>query len=421
MTDTQPHPDPADAARKALDAATGTAHDAQQASVAAAVRFAATVVRNVFPDAKRIELDDSDQGDWLIALSIDGDCEATYHKDVDDDLSWAASCIYDAHRDAAADVGLCAVTRRPEDQGRSLSRLPGADLYIDIEKALALTPPAPAWTPINDYPGDQRLDPLPGLPGHFAEVGTTADGQWSWTVAAITDDGTEDLTEGYVGTEDAAKAAALAWAPPVKADTQPEEDVRGCSCGMADYGAPGHDHDAEDEAFEAARRVPRTCVLTGDADPDDCTTHAHEDDAECVDCGAPCRSLCICVDTPTAEDADLDPADNDVATRFLLVELPLDASGADPEGEHDRLQSDVAAFLHDDPALVGTVRVSQVFPGHVVEPSATVEHDTLRAMLVAADNVANDPGSTDGDVIATWLAVLEAALTRWPGVADADE
>jgi len=25
--------------------------------------------------------------------------------------------------------------------------------------------------------------------------------------------------------------------------TQDEEDVRGCSCGMADYGAPGHDHD----------------------------------------------------------------------------------------------------------------------------------------------------------------------------------
>lgn len=25
------------------------------------------------------------------------------------------------------------------------------------------------------------------------------------------------------------------------ADHEPEEDVRGCSCGMADYGAPGHD------------------------------------------------------------------------------------------------------------------------------------------------------------------------------------
>ena len=26
-----------------------------------------------------------------------------------------------------------------------------------------------------------------------------------------------------------------------------EKDVRGCSCGMADYGAPGHDHDPKED------------------------------------------------------------------------------------------------------------------------------------------------------------------------------
>lgn len=118
-------------ARQALDDAIGKAISGQEECVVAAVRFIALRVREVFPDAKRVELDDSDQGDWLIAMSIDGDVEATFHEDLEDDLSWATSNMVDSHREAAKDKGL-----KTRAEGRSLTRSSGGDLYIDIEEAL---------------------------------------------------------------------------------------------------------------------------------------------------------------------------------------------------------------------------------------------------------------------------------------------
>jgi hypothetical protein len=127
----EPQGDAIDRARAALDAATGKSYDAQQASVVAAVKFAALIVRHIFPDAKTIEFEDSDQGDWLSPYAIDGYRENVDNRHLTNDLEWAASCIYDAHRDAAEGMGL-----KTRAEGRTLTRSSGDDLYIDIEEAL---------------------------------------------------------------------------------------------------------------------------------------------------------------------------------------------------------------------------------------------------------------------------------------------
>lgn len=63
----------------------------------------------------------------------------------------------------------------------------------------------------------------------------TAGNPWTACLYDISDDGEsgEMLASGVGATPQAAVADLLSdWA---------EEGVRGCSCGMADYGAPGHD------------------------------------------------------------------------------------------------------------------------------------------------------------------------------------
>jgi len=81
-----------------------------------------------------------------------------------------------------------------------------------------------AWQPINEHPGDQRLDRLPTSPdtpdvSYFAEVGRETDG-WSWTVIAVTDDGSADVDSGHADTESGAKAHAESWTP-AQADPAP--------------------------------------------------------------------------------------------------------------------------------------------------------------------------------------------------------
>lgn len=71
------------------------------------------------------------------------------------------------------------------------------------------------WLPINDYPGDQRYDAIPGTPdfSYWGEVGTT-EGGWTWTIVRTDDHGsTVDVDGGTVATEAEAKAKVEGWTP----------------------------------------------------------------------------------------------------------------------------------------------------------------------------------------------------------------
>lgn len=106
--------------REALSAATQASIDATDREIEAAIKFIAAIVREEIPDAKRVNLEHSDQGDWLTCTDIDGEEEP---EALWDDLSWATSCLY---------------TTRELDEYDALH----ADgrpyrYYIDIEEALA--------------------------------------------------------------------------------------------------------------------------------------------------------------------------------------------------------------------------------------------------------------------------------------------
>ena len=116
--------------QRQLDLATERAVTAAEDSVKAAVLLLAYGARECIPEAKRINLSESDQGEWLWVDSID-DIDG-----VNDDEGYltfegayghAASCLYVPHLDASpylhADLDADGT-----DNGR---------YYIDIQEALA--------------------------------------------------------------------------------------------------------------------------------------------------------------------------------------------------------------------------------------------------------------------------------------------
>lgn len=71
------------------------------------------------------------------------------------------------------------------------------------------------WEPINDHPGDQRYDHIPGSSGrsHWGEVGPEHNGRWSWTIISVDDGANQEEFSGTVATEADAKAFVEAWRP----------------------------------------------------------------------------------------------------------------------------------------------------------------------------------------------------------------
>ncbi|BBY54160.1 hypothetical protein H7J07_05990 [Mycobacterium koreense] len=73
-----------------------------------------------------------------------------------------------------------------------------------------------AWVPINDYPGDQRFDAVPGTPemSYWGEIGPASDGRWSWTIISTDDWANQaEVDGGVVDCEEDAKRAVEAWRP----------------------------------------------------------------------------------------------------------------------------------------------------------------------------------------------------------------
>lgn len=114
-----------EALREQLQAVTDRCIEAQHDSVHTAVRLIAAKVREVFPDAKRVELESSDQGPWLFPSSIDGDGAKIEVEALADDLNWAASCIYEGFHGSTPAL----------QWNEELSQY-GEHFYIDIEEAL---------------------------------------------------------------------------------------------------------------------------------------------------------------------------------------------------------------------------------------------------------------------------------------------
>jgi len=72
------------------------------------------------------------------------------------------------------------------------------------------------WVPINDYPGDQQYDYVPGTAevSYWGEIGTSSNSRWSWTILATNDDGDYwEAAGGAVDTEAEAKAQVENWKP----------------------------------------------------------------------------------------------------------------------------------------------------------------------------------------------------------------
>lgn len=113
-----------EALREQLHAATTRSIASSEDEVRTAVRLIAALVREEYPSAKRVELESSDQGDWLRVVSIDGD-EAMSEDLDEDELGSAAMCIYDAHRTASPAL---------HPTNGSIYRT--EFLFIDIEEAL---------------------------------------------------------------------------------------------------------------------------------------------------------------------------------------------------------------------------------------------------------------------------------------------
>ena len=120
---------PLEARRATLAQATAVTIASTANEVRGAVSLIAATVRDRYPNAQTVELEGSDQGDFLNVISIDGDDGLLYDLENDgagDDLSWASSCIYDAHRDAS-----------PALHSANNQHLNRTDnLYINIQEAL---------------------------------------------------------------------------------------------------------------------------------------------------------------------------------------------------------------------------------------------------------------------------------------------
>ena len=110
-----------------LDHATRRAVEAAEDSVRAAVLLLTYGARECLPEAKRINLSESDQGEWLWVDDIDGQGYADDDGGFQDGYGHAASCLYLAHLDASpylhADL---------DDDGTD-----NGSYYIDIQEALA--------------------------------------------------------------------------------------------------------------------------------------------------------------------------------------------------------------------------------------------------------------------------------------------
>lgn len=71
------------------------------------------------------------------------------------------------------------------------------------------------WVPINDYPGDQQYDHVPGTTEvtYWGEIGTSY-GRWSWTILACNEEGDYwEAAGGEVDTEAEAKTQVENWKP----------------------------------------------------------------------------------------------------------------------------------------------------------------------------------------------------------------
>lgn len=72
------------------------------------------------------------------------------------------------------------------------------------------------WTPINDHPGDQRYDAVPGTPSasYWGEIGPEGHESWSWTIVGTDDSANQwEADGGVVSTESDAKAKVESWTP----------------------------------------------------------------------------------------------------------------------------------------------------------------------------------------------------------------
>jgi len=122
-----------EALQKGLQAATARAVAAAEDSVKAAVLLLAYGARECIPEAKRINLSESDQGEWLWVDDIDGidtsdESQPVLQRSFDDHYGPAASCLYLAHLEASPYLHADLVGGIGRGGGR---------YYIDIQEALA--------------------------------------------------------------------------------------------------------------------------------------------------------------------------------------------------------------------------------------------------------------------------------------------
>lgn len=111
-----------------------------------------------------------------------------------------------------------------------------------------------------------------------------------------------------------------------------------------------------------------------------------------------------------------DPEDEPgISVRYLLVELPL-REDEDPDDTHAAMQSIMHAEANEDDRLAEAAVVTLIYPGDVVSPEDTAEHEQLRALHAAAQSLADSPDASGDDIAEAWQDVLRVALTRWPGI-----
>lgn len=123
------YPTLVEAADVGLREATARAITAAEDSVKAAVLLLAAGAQEVFPEAKRINLSESDQGEWLWVDGIDGEISFNRHgvEVFDDTYGHAASWLQLAHLQASPALH-ADLDADGTDNGR---------YYIDIAETLA--------------------------------------------------------------------------------------------------------------------------------------------------------------------------------------------------------------------------------------------------------------------------------------------
>ncbi|MBO0676825.1 hypothetical protein JRC04_05050 [Mycolicibacterium sp. S2-37] len=129
--------------------------------------------------------------------------------------------------DRALRIAIDSINRKLDDPIRPFDSMEDERMHYEARNELAdelarrggamsASEKVAQWVPINDYPGDQRYDDVPGTEdaSYWGEIGTADAGRWSWTIIA-TDDQAEqwEAAGGFVDTEDEAKAAVEAWRP----------------------------------------------------------------------------------------------------------------------------------------------------------------------------------------------------------------